>query len=83
MAMQFNQKEPGLYALDVTGYVCPHPQLYTKKVMEKLHSGDKLELVFDNPSSAESISAMCLNEGNPILETQRNGSKFIFIIQKG
>ena len=83
MAMQFNQKEPGLYELDVTGYVCPHPQLYTKKVMEKLSSGDKLELVFDNPSSAESISAMCTNEGNPIVEQQRDGSKFTFIIQKG
>jgi len=83
MAMKFNQKEPGIYELDVTGYVCPHPQLYTKKVMEKLHSGDKLELVFDNPSSAESISAMCTNEGNPIIDSQRNGSKFIFTIQKG
>lgn len=83
MAMKFNQKETGLYELDVTGYVCPHPQLYTKKVMEKLQSGDKLELAFDNPSSAESISAMCINEGNPIVEQQRNGSKFIFIIQKG
>ena len=83
MAMQFNQKEPGLYELDVTGYVCPHPQLYTKKVLEKLHSGDKLELAFDNPSSAESISAMCANEGNVVLEQQKDGSKFIFTIQKG
>lgn len=82
MAMQFNQKEPGLYELDVTGYVCPHPQLYTKKVLEKLKSGDKLELVFDNPSSAESIAAMCTNEGNPVLDKQREGSKFIFIIEK-
>lgn len=83
MAMQFHKKEHGLYTLDVTGYVCPHPQLYTKKVLEKMHSGDKLELTFDNPSSAESISAMCANEGNPIIDKQNNGSKFIFIIQKG
>jgi tRNA 2-thiouridine synthesizing protein A len=83
MAMQFNQKEPGLYELDVCGYVCPHPQLYTKKIMEKLNSGDKLELTFDNPSSAESITAMCASEGNPVLEQQKSGSKFIFTIQKG
>ena len=82
MAMNFKQTSPGHYMLDVKGYVCPHPQLYTKKVLEKLHSGDKLELVFDNPSSAESISAMCTNEGNPIIDTQRNGSQFTFIIQK-
>ncbi len=83
MAMQFKQKEHGLYTLDVTGYVCPHPQLYTKKVLEKLKSGDKLELVFDNPSSAESITAMCTNEGNPIIATRRDGSQFLFTIQKG
>ena len=83
MAMKFNQKEAGLYELDVCGYVCPHPQLYTKKVMEKLHTGDKLELAFDNPSSAESISAMCANEGNPVIEQHKEGSKFIFTIQKG
>jgi TusA-related sulfurtransferase len=51
--------------------------------MEKLHTGDKLELAFDNPSSAESISAMCANEGNPVLDKQKDGSKFIFTIQKG
>jgi tRNA 2-thiouridine synthesizing protein A len=83
MAMNFKQTSPGHYFLDVKGYVCPHPQLYTKKVLEKLHSGDKLELVFDNPSSAESISAMCANEGNPIIDKNMNGSQFTFTIQKG
>ncbi|UCD66465.1 MAG: sulfurtransferase TusA family protein [Deltaproteobacteria bacterium] len=83
MAMNVTKKEEGYYSLDVTGYVCPHPQLYTKKVMQKLGSGDRLELVFDNPSSAESISAMCASEGNPILEKKRDGAIFIFEIQKG
>jgi tRNA 2-thiouridine synthesizing protein A len=83
MAMNFKQTEPGHYVLDVKGYVCPHPQLYTKKVMEKLHSGDRLELVFDNPSSAESISAMCASEGNPIVGQRKEGTVFIFEIQKG
>ena len=82
MAMNFKQTSPGHYMLEVKGYVYPDPQLYTKKVLEKLHSGDKLELVFDNPSSAESISAMCTNEGNPIIDKQMNGSQFTFIIQK-
>jgi tRNA 2-thiouridine synthesizing protein A len=83
MAMNLTKKGPGQYVLDVKGYVCPHPQLYTKKVMEKLHSGDRLELVFDNPSSAESISAMCLSEGNPIVDRKHEGALYIFEIQKG
>ena len=49
--MKFEKQGEGLYRLDVTGYVCPHPQLYTKKALEKIASGDVLELVFDNPSS--------------------------------
>jgi tRNA 2-thiouridine synthesizing protein A len=83
MAMNLTKKGPGLYVLDVKGYVCPHPQLYTKKVMEKLHTGDRLELVFDNPSSAESISAMCASEGNPILGRKNEGAIYIFEIEKG
>ena len=82
MAMNLTQKETGHYVLDVKGYVCPHPQLYTKKVLEKLKSGDRLELVFDNPSSAESITAMCASEGNPILSKVNEGAVYIFKIQK-
>ena len=33
--MKFEKKTEGLYALDVCGYVCPHPQLYTKKRWKK------------------------------------------------
>lgn len=82
MAMNLKKKSPGHYVLDVKGYVCPHPQLYTKKVLEKLKSGDHLELIFDNPSSAESISAMCLSEGNPIVDKKNEGAIFIFEIEK-
>ena len=42
MAMTFAKKEDGVYSLDVTGYVCPHPQIYTKKALEKIHGGDVL-----------------------------------------
>ncbi|RME64894.1 MAG: sulfurtransferase TusA family protein [Nitrospirae bacterium] len=82
MAMKFEKKADGHYWLDVTGYVCPHPQIYTKKALEKLQSGDILEVVFDNPSSSESISAMCESNGNQIVEKQMEGGKFIFKIKK-
>jgi len=68
MAVQLEKKTEGVYLLDVKGYVCPHPQLYMKKSLEKMKPGDILELVFDNPSSAESILAMCDAQGNDILE---------------
>ena len=65
------------------GYVCPHPQIYTKKALEKLKTGDTLQLVFDNPSSGESISAMCQSEGNDIVDqTQDAGSTMRWTIRK-
>lgn len=67
MAAKFEKLTEGNYQLDVQGYVCPHPQIYTKKALEKLQSGDTLQLVFDNPSSGESINAMCESDGNTIV----------------
>jgi tRNA 2-thiouridine synthesizing protein A len=75
MAVKFEKVSDGIYMLDVQGYVCPHPQLYTKKAMEKLKQGEVLDLLFDNPSSGESIIAMCQTDGNEIVEQARQAGK--------
>ncbi len=82
MAMKFEKKGEGEWMLDVQGYVCPHPQLYTKKSLEKIETGDVLELIFDNPSSSESIAAMCEITGNEIIDQQMDGGKYIWKIKK-
>ncbi len=83
MAMAFTKREDGVYLLDVTGYVCPHPQIYTKKALEKIGEGDMLEVTFDNPSSAESITAMCDFNGSMIVNQTSNGSDITLDIKKG
>jgi len=80
--MKFEKKSEGLYALDVCGYVCPHPQLYTKKALEKMKEGELLELVFDNASSGESISAMCDSRGNEVVEKLTDSGKYTWKIKK-
>lgn len=82
MAMKFEKTSEGNFLLDVTGYVCPHPQIYTKKALEKVATGDIVEIVFDNPSSSESISAMCDSSGNEIIEKKKEGGKFMWKIKK-
>lgn len=82
MALKFEKKSEGVYLLDVQGYVCPHPQLYTKKSLEKIKDGDILEVVFDNPSSSESISAMCDVGTNEIIDKKMDEGKFIWQIRK-
>ena len=80
--MKFEKKSEGLYALDVCGYVCPHPQLYTKKALEKMKEGELLELVFDNASSGESIAAMCDSKGNRVVERVTDSGKYTWTIKK-
>lgn len=82
MAMKFEKKGDGTYMLDVCGYVCPHPQIYTKKSLEKIAEGDILELIFDNPSSGETIVQMCDQAGHEILEKKEEGGKFMYKIEK-
>lgn len=83
MAMKFEKIAEGQYQLDVKGYVCPHPQLYTKKALEKLQSGEVLILLFDNPSSGESITAMLENDGNKLIEQIQEEGQYQWHIEKG
>jgi tRNA 2-thiouridine synthesizing protein A len=82
MAVKFEKKGEKEYKLDVCGHVCPYPQLYTKKSLEKIKSGDRLEVIFDNPSSGETITQFCEKEGHEIVEQKEDGNKRIFIIEK-
>ena len=80
--MKFEKKADGVFVLNVEGYVCPHPQIYTKKALEKVNSGDIIEVLFDNPSSGESIATMCDNTGHEIVERTQDGGKFKWNICK-
>jgi tRNA 2-thiouridine synthesizing protein A len=81
MAMKFEKKSDGNYMLDVCGYVCPHPQIYCKKSLEKIGEGEVLEMIFDNPSSAETIVQMLDQAGHDLVE-KKNDGKIIFKIKK-
>jgi tRNA 2-thiouridine synthesizing protein A len=82
MAMKFQKTGEGIYSLDVKGYVCPHPQLYTKSALSKMKSGDTLQLLFDNASSGESIASMCDKEGDEIVEQVTANGSFTWTIRK-
>ncbi len=83
MAMKFEKTGDDSYRLDVKGYVCPHPQLYTKSALSKMKTGDRLLLLFDNPSSGESIAAMLDKQGDDLLDRQNEAGTFSWTIRKG
>jgi len=82
MAMKFEKTGDGTYSLDVKGYVCPHPQLYTRSALSKMKAGEKLRLLFDNASSGESIASMCDKSGDEILEQASSEGSFVWTIRK-
>lgn len=82
MAMKFEKTGDGIYSLDVKGYVCPHPQLYTKSALSKMKAGETLKLLFDNASSGESIASMCDKEGDEIIEQVTTAGTFVWTIKK-
>jgi tRNA 2-thiouridine synthesizing protein A len=47
--------EDGLYSIDVTGLVCPYPQLLVQGAVEDLSPDDVLEVVLDNPPSVRDV----------------------------
>ena len=82
MAIKLSQKGDGVFELDVKGYACPHPQLYTLKSLEKIPDGNVLEVIFDNPSSQENITMAVEKKGYKILENSSNGGVFTLKIEK-
>jgi len=80
--MTFDRVGEHEWKLDVCGYTCPHPQMYTKKALQKMASGDVLTVLFDNPSSGESIMAMCETDGDELFERREEGGSFAWKIRK-
>ena len=81
--MKFEKTGDNTYTLDVCGYVCPHPQMYTKKSLQKMEEGDILSLCFDNPSSKETIIQMIEAQGDEILSDKTEDGKIYLEIEKG
>jgi tRNA 2-thiouridine synthesizing protein A len=81
--MKFEKTGDNTYSLDVCGYVCPHPQMYCKKSLQKMEEGDVLSLIFDNPSSKETIIQMIDAQGDEVLSEKVEDGKIYLEIEKG
>lgn len=80
--VKFEKLEDGKFQLDVCGYVCPHVQIYAEKALKKISANDELTIVFDNPSSGESIRYLCANNGDEILQDDESAGTFTWKIRK-
>lgn len=59
------------YVLDLRGYVCPYPVIYTIKVLNELKGGNLLEVIIDNPPSCETIPRAVRDKGYSVVSIKR------------
>ena len=59
------------------------PRSTARNPWRRSNTGDTLEMIFDNPSSAETIVQMIDQGGHDLVEKKNEGGKIIFKIQKG
>lgn len=73
-----------IHRLDVTGALCPLPILLSAREMRKLHPGDLLEVVGDDPGIREDMPIWCERAGHRLLEmTEEDGRRLRSLVEKG
>ncbi len=61
------------YTLDTKGLLCPQPVLMTKKEIDKLKSGQILEILATDPAADPDLRAWAKRTGNTYLSTEVEG----------
>jgi len=71
-----------LYELDLKGYTCPYPQLYTAKALGEIEVGAILEVLTDNPPSTETVPRSIRNARQEYVKTEQLGPSLWKIVAK-
>jgi tRNA 2-thiouridine synthesizing protein A len=59
------------HELDACGLNCPLPVLRTKKTLDKMASGEVLQIIATDPA------------GHELVETRQESDKYYFVMRKG
>ena len=68
--------------VDARGLNCPLPILKAKKALAELQSGQLLKVLCTDAGSVRDFQAFCKQTGNPLVEQQTVGDKFIHVLQR-
>jgi tRNA 2-thiouridine synthesizing protein A len=69
-------------SLDCVGLFCPIPVLKTREVMKNMRVGEVLEMLSDDPGSEADLKAWSARTGNELLQIDRDGAVFRFVVRK-
>ena len=68
--------------LDAKGLSCPMPLLRTKKEIDKIKSGEVLEILGTDPGSRNDLPGWCSRAGHEFVGEKEESGYFRFFIKK-
>jgi tRNA 2-thiouridine synthesizing protein A len=68
--------------LDLTGLKCPLPVLHTRKALNKLSAGERLEVHCTDPMTVIDIPALVNQTGDRLERSERRADRIVFVIEK-
>ena len=71
------------HQLDARRLLCPMPVIRTQNKVNELQAGDTLEVTCTDPGALYDIPAWCRINGHKILETKKQNSEVIVIVEVG
>ncbi len=81
--MNDKEKETADRFLDCIGLFCPIPIFNTTQEMEKIDTGQTLEMVTDDPAAVQDIPRWAKRAGHQFLKLWKEGEHYHFLIRKG
>lgn len=68
--------------LDCIGLYCPEPVFRTRLELDKMATGEVLEMIADDPAAEEDIKSFARRTGHELLELSKKGNVIRFLIRK-
>jgi TusA-related sulfurtransferase len=68
--------------VDTSGLLCPVPIIRAKQAIDKLSSGQVLQLIATDPGSKADIPGWARALGHTVLATSSENGKFTFLVRK-
>jgi len=68
---------------DYRGLKCPLPVLKARRALSTLRSGQKVQILADDPASPLDMAHFCENEGHQLERSQTCDDHFVYVIIKG
>jgi tRNA 2-thiouridine synthesizing protein A len=70
------------HKLDARGMNCPLPILQTRKAINRINSGECVEVIATDPGSVKDMESFCIQTGNRLVSSSEADNSYIFVIEK-